>query len=290
MADFVLLTDSSCDLPGSLAAEKGIEYVPLTVRIDGREYRNELDWREISPHEFYQKLRAGAKVQTSAPTAEEFQARMTAACEAGKDVLYLGFSSALSSAFQTGHQAMEAVRERFPERKLLAVDTLSASLGQGLLVMLAQQRKEAGCTIEQTAEFVEKNRLRLCHWFTMPDLEHLRRGGRISATSAVLGTMLNIRPVMHMNNRGELEYVSKARGARSVYQRFMQRVRETAQDPAQQMMFISHGDDEEEALRLRDMARQTFGVEAFVIGPVGPVIGAHSGPGTIALFFVGEER
>ena len=181
-------------------------------------------------------------------------------------------------------------REKYLERKLLDVDTLSASLGQGLLVMLTQQRKEAGATIEQAAEYAENNRLRLCHWFTMPDLDHLRRGGRVSATSAVLGTMLNIRPVMHMNNRGELEYVSKARGSRAVYQRFIDRVRQTADHPEEQMMFISHGDDEQEAFRLRDMVQQTFDVKTFVIGPVGPVIGAHSGPGTIAFFFLGNER
>ena len=290
MSDYVILTDSSCDLPAGLAAEKGIEYVPLTVRMDGKEYRNELDWREIEPHEFYERLRAGAKVQTSAPTVQEFYERITEACEQGKDVLYLGFSSALSGAYQAGHQAMEMAREKYPERKLLDVDTLSASLGQGLLVMLTQQRKEAGATIEQAAEYAENNRLRLCHWFTMPDLDHLRRGGRVSATSAVLGTMLNIRPVMHMNNRGELEYVSKARGSRAVYQRFIERVRQTADHPEEQMMFISHGDDEQEAFRLRDMVQQAFGVKTFVIGPVGPVIGAHSGPGTIAFFFLGNER
>ena len=290
MSDFVILTDSSCDLPAGLAREKGIEYVPLTVRLDGKEYRNELDESEISSKDFYDKLRNGAPVQTSAPTAQEFEERIAAFAEKGQDVLYLGFSSALSATYNVGRSAIEAVSEKYPERKLLAVDTLCASLGEGLLVLLAEQQRAKGKSIDEVAKYVEDTKLHLCHWFTVADLEHLRRGGRISGASAMLGTLLQIRPLMHVNNLGELKVVSKVRGQRAVLQRILERVQQTAIEPQNQLMCISHGDCEDEAKLLRDMVAQSLGVKEFVISPVGPVIGAHSGPGTLAFFFLGNER
>lgn len=290
MSDFVILTDSSCDLPAEVARQHHIEYVPLTVRVNGREYRNELDESALSSAEFYAELRKGATVQTSAPTAEEFERRIAECCEKGLDVLYLGFSSGLSATYSAGHNAMEAVKAKYPQRKLLDADTLCASLGQGLMVLLAAERRDAGDSIEQTAAYVEREKLHLCHWFTTPDLDHLRRGGRISAVSAVFGSLLQIHPLMHMNNEGKLEFVSKVRGQKALLQRMMERVRETAPDPADQLMCISHGDCLEEAERLRDLAQKEFGVKRFVIGPVGPVIGAHSGPGTLAFFFLGSQR
>lgn len=290
MSDFVILTDSSCDLPAGLAREKGIEYVPLTVRLDGKEYRNELDESEISSKDFYDKLRNGAPVQTSAPTVQEFEERIAAFAEKGQDVLYLGFSSALSATYNVGRSAIEAVREKYPERKLLAVDTLCASLGEGLLVLLAEQQRAKGKSIDEVAKYVEDTKLHLCHWFTVADLEHLRRGGRISGASAMLGTLLQIRPLMHVNNLGELKVVSKVRGQRAVLQRILERVQQTAIEPQNQLMCISHGDCEDEAKLLRDMVAQSLGVKEFIIGPVGPVIGAHSGPGTLAFFFLGNER
>ncbi|HIT68968.1 MAG TPA: DegV family protein [Candidatus Aphodomonas merdavium] len=290
MSDFVILTDSSCDLPADLAREKGIEYVPLTVRLDGKEYRNELDESEISSKDFYDKLRNGAPVQTSAPTVQEFEERIAAFAEKGQDVLYLGFSSALSATYNVGRSAIEAVREKYPERKLLAVDTLCASLGEGLLVLLAEQQRAKGKSIDEVAKYVEDTKLHLCHWFTVADLEHLRRGGRISGASAMLGTLLQIRPLMHVNDLGELKVVSKVRGQRAVLQRIVERVQQTAIEPQNQLMCISHGDCEDEAKLLRDMVAQSLGVKEFVISPVGPVIGAHSGPGTLAFFFLGNER
>ena len=290
MSDFVILTDSSCDLPAGLAREKGIEYVPLTVRLDGKEYRNELDESEISSKDFYDKLRKGAPVQTSAPTAQEFEERIAAFAEKGQDVLYLGFSSALSATYNVGRSAMEAVREKYPERKLLAVDTLCASLGEGLMVLLAERERAKGKSIDEVAKYVEDTKLHLCHWFTVADLEHLRRGGRISGASAMLGTLLQIRPLMHVNDLGELKVVSKVRGQRAVLQRILERVQQTAIEPQNQLMCISHGDCEDEAKLLRDMVAQSLGVKEFVISPVGPVIGAHSGPGTLAFFFLGNER
>ena len=290
MSDFVILTDSSCDLPAGLAREKGIEYVPLTVRLDGKEYRNELDESEISSKDFYDKLRNGAPVQTSAATVQEFEERIAAFAEKGQDVLYLGFSSALSATYNVGRSAMEAVREKYPERKLLAVDTLCASLGEGLLVLLAEQQRAKGKSIDEVAKYVEDTKLHLCHWFTVADLEHLRRGGRISGASAMIGTLLQILPLMHVNNLGELKVVSKVRGQRAVLQRILERVQQTAIEPQNQLMCISHGDCEDEAKLLRDMVAQSLGVKEFVISPVGPVIGAHSGPGTLAFFFLGNER
>lgn len=290
MFNFVILTDSSCDLPAKLAQEKGIEYVPLTVRMEGKEYRNELDESDISSHDFYERLRAGATAQTAAATSMEFEERIAAFAEKGLDVLYLGFSSGLSTTFNSGRMAVEAVQEKYPERKILAVDTLCASMGQGLLVVLAANKRAEGATIEETAQFVEENKLHLCHWFTVSDLDFMHRGGRISATSAMLGTLLNIRPLMHVDNEGHLTVVSKVRGQKAVLQKMIERAKLTGIDPANQIMAISHGDCEEDALVLRDMAMKALGVKEVIISPVGPVIGAHAGPGVMAFFFLGTER
>ena len=209
--------------------------------------------------------------------------------QAGEDILYLGFSSALSSTYNAGALAAEQLAEKYPDRKILTVDTLSASMGQGLLVYLTVQQKRAGATIEEARDFAEKNKFHLCHWFTVDDLHHLRRGGRVSATSAVLGTVLNIKPVLHMDNEGRLIFMEKVRGRRASIKRMLEKMRETAIEPEKQIVFMSHGDCIEDAEYLAGRIREEWNVEV-VINYVGPVIGSHSGPGTLALFFLGTER
>ncbi len=290
MSQYIIMTDSSCDLPAGLAAELELEVLPLSVLIDGKSYVNYLDERDITFADCYAALRAGKNATTSAVNVEAFVQAMEPHLQADEDILYLGFSSALSGTYNAGAVAAQQLAEKYPERKLYAVDTLSASMGQGLLVYLTVQQKRAGATIEQARDYAEAQKLHLCHWFTVDDLNHLHRGGRVSATSAVLGTVLNIKPVLHMDNEGRLIFMEKVRGRRNSIKRMLEKMRETAIDPEKQIVFMSHGDCLEDAEYLAGRIREEWGVKDVVINYVGPVIGAHSGPGTLALFFLGTER
>lgn len=290
MSQYIIMTDSSCDLPAGLAAELELEVLPLSVLIDGKSYVNYLDERDITFADCYAALRAGKNATTSAVNVEAFVQAMEPHLQAGEDILYLGFSSALSGTYNAGAVAAQQLAEKYPERKLYAVDTLSASMGQGLLVYLTVQQKRAGATIEQARDYAEAQKLHLCHWFTVDDLNHLHRGGRVSATSAVLGTVLNIKPVLHMDNEGRLIFMEKVRGRRNSIKRMLEKMRETAIEPEKQIVFMSHGDCLEDAEYLAGRIREDWGVKDVVINYVGPVIGAHSGPGTLALFFLGTER
>lgn len=290
MSQYIVMTDSSCDLPAGLAAELELEVLPLSVLIDGKSYVNYLDERDITFADCYAALRAGKNATTSAVNVEAFVQAMEPHLQAGEDILYLGFSSALSGTYNAGAVAAQQLAEKYPERKLYAVDTLSASMGQGLLVYLTVQQKRSGATIEQARDYAEAQKLHLCHWFTVDDLNHLHRGGRVSATSAVLGTVLNIKPVLHMDNEGRLIFMEKVRGRRNSIKRMLEKMRETAIEPEKQIVFMSHGDCLEDAEYLAGRIREEWGVKDVVINYVGPVIGAHSGPGTLALFFLGTER
>ncbi len=289
MSQYRIMTDSSCDLPAALAAELELTVLPLTVTIDEKSYTNYLDEREITFKDCYAALRDGREAKTAAANVDSFEQAMEPILQAGEDILYLGFSSALSSTYNAGALAAEQLAEKYPDRKILTVDTLSASMGQGLLVYLTVQQKRAGATIEEARDFAEKNKFHLCHWFTVDDLHHLRRGGRVSATSAVLGTVLNIKPVLHMDNEGRLIFMEKVRGRRASIKRMLEKMRETAIEPEKQIVFMSHGDCIEDAEYLAGRIREEWNVEV-VINYVGPVIGSHSGPGTLALFFLGTER
>ncbi|MBP1758188.1 MAG: DegV family protein [Firmicutes bacterium] len=290
MRDYVILTDSSCDLSQEMADELGVVVAPLTVMIDGNSYRNYLDGREIAFQEFYSKLRAGKQGSTSAVNVDEFCSAMRGPLQEGKDILYLGFSSGLSATYQSGTLAAEDMRSEYPEATILAVDTLSASMGQGLLVYLAVQEKRKGMTIQELRDYVEGIKLSIAHWFTVDDLNHLKRGGRISAAAALLGSTLNIKPILHVDNEGHLISVGKVRGRRQSIKKLLEEMSANGVDFAEQTVFISHGDALEDAELLADMIRESLSVKEVVINYIGPVIGAHSGPGTIALFFLAKGR
>ncbi len=288
--DFLILTDSTCDMPQEMADALGIAILPIRVVLEGKEYAHYLDGRELGFHDFYEKLRAGISAKTSAANMEEFLAQMEPALAAGRDVLYLGFSSALSSTYGVGAVTAAQLAEKYPERKIYAVDTLCASFGQGLLVYLAAQQRLQGKSIDEVKAYAEEIRPQLCHWFTVDDLQHLKRGGRVSAAAAAFGTVLNIKPVLHVDDEGRLVPVSKVQGRIASIKSLMKKMQETAVNPAEQVVFISHGDCEKEAKKLAEMIRENIGVKEIVINPIGPIIGAHSGPGTVALFFLGTER
>ena len=288
--DFLIITDSTCDMPQEMADELGLAILPIRVSMEDKEYAHYLDGRELGFHEFYEKLRAGVPAKTSAANQEDFLSLMEPALAAGRDVLYIGFSSGLSSTYNVGVMTAAQLAEKYPERKVYTVDSLSASLGQGLLVYHAVQQKLAGKSIDEVRAFVEENRLHLCHWFTVDDLQHLKRGGRVSAAAAVFGTMLNIKPVLHVDDEGHLIPVGKVQGRTTSIKALLKKMQETAIDPAEQVVFISHGDCEKDAEKLAAMVRESIGPKEIILNPIGPVIGAHSGPGTVALFFLGTKR
>lgn len=290
MNRFVMITDSSADLPQKMVEELDVAVLPLRYTVQGEERSNWPDHREMDPHAFYDLLRSGESATTAALNTHDYVEMITPFLDAGQDVLVLAFSSGLSTTYQSSVIAVEELREQYPDRKIYTVDTLAASLGQGLLVWHAAQLRTQGKTIEEVRDWVEENKLHLCHWFTVDDLNHLKRGGRVSAATALLGTMLSIKPVLHVDDEGHLINMSKARGRAASLKALVDKMEETAIDPAGQTVFISHGDCEGDARKVAGMVKERFGVEVAVIGTIGPVIGAHSGPGTMALFFLGEKR
>ena len=288
MSPYVIVTDSSCDLPQSLVAQYGLEVVQLAVTLDGGEptFNDELDIKD-----FYAQLRDKKRATTSAANPDAFLSVFEKHMAAGTDVLYLGFSSGLSGTCNAGFIAARELAAKYPERKCAVVDTLCASLGQGLLVVLAAKKKEAGATLDEVRAYAEELKPNLVHLFTVDDLFFLKRGGRVSALTAVAGTALGIKPVLHVDNAGHLIKIGVKRGRTASLNDLCERMKEAAIDPAEQLVYISHGDCEEDAKYLADKITAELGVkEPILISHVGPVIGAHAGPGTVALFFIGQER
>ena len=288
--NYVIFTDSSCDLPAELARELELVVLPLTLTLGGKEYANYLDGREIGFGEFYGRVRQGETAVTSAANAEGYVTQMKPILEEGRDILLLVFSSGLSSTYQSALLAVEELREVYPERKMLTVDTRCASMGQGLLVYLTAQKRAEGLSIEEARDWAEKERERLSHWFTVDDLMYLKRGGRLNAATALVGTALGIKPIIHIDDEGHLVNVGKARGRQGALSALADRVAELAVEPEKYPVFISHGDCREDAEALGRMVKQRLGVKKVVISYVGPVIGAHTGPGVVAIFFVGKHR
>ena len=290
MSEYVLITDSSADLSQEMVQELGVTVLPLSFTIQGKTYRNYPDNREMDLPLFYDMLRAGELATTSAVNVAEYTQAVEPILQEGKDVLILAFSSGLSSTYQASVLAAGELREKYPDRKIYTVDTLCASLGQGLLVYLAVQEQRKGRSIEEVRDWAESTKLHLCHQFTVDDLHFLKRGGRISATTAVVGSMLQIKPVLHVDNEGHLINIGKARGRQASLKALVDKMEKTVTEEGRKTVFISHGDCRKDAVTVADMVRERFGTQDIRINFVGPVIGAHSGPGTLALFYLGTER
>lgn len=287
MCDYQIITDSACDLPAEHLTAMNVISVPLTLNFRGQT-------RDDSVSEgigaLYQGLRDGEVASTSAVNPARWAENMEPVLARGQDVLVIAFSSGLSTTYQSAVIAAEELKEKYPQRKLLVVDSLCASLGQGLLVHYACKKRDEGASLEELAQWLESNKLNLCHWFTVDDLMYLKRGGRVSATTALVGTMLKIKPVMHMDNQGHLINMSKARGRKASVEALAAKVAELGQGYDNRTMFICHGDCLADAQYLEKLLREKYGVEEVLIGYTGAVIGSHSGPGTLALFFLGKER
>lgn len=288
MADFKIITDSCCDFTEQMYKELDVAYAPLSVVYNGESHDNFSDEKEVKA--FYDELRGGVMATTAAANPEDWAKVMRPALEDGKDVLVLAFSSGLSTTYQSAVIAGEELKEQFPERKIIVVDTLCAALGQGLLVWYACKKRDEGRNVEEVAAWVEENKLHLCHWVTVDDLSHLKRGGRISATTALVGTMLNIKPIIHVDNEGHLINSAKTRGRKSAIEYLVRKMGETGEGYDNETVFIAHGDCPEDAQALAEMVKEQYGVKNVVIGYVGPVIGAHTGPGVLVVFYMGQHR
>lgn len=288
---YVILTDSSCNLPEYMIDEFNLQIFPLTFRVDDKNYQSYLKGETTDLSQFYRMMREGKVITTSLPNLGDAEALLREQLDGGKDVLYIGFSSGLSGTYEAIDLIMRRLAPEYPDRKLLSVDTLAASGGEGLLVWHAARKAFAGASIDEVHSWLEENKLHMAHWFTVDDLMFLYRGGRVSRTSAWAGTLLNIKPVMHVDDEGHLIPLEKVRGRRKSLNALVDHMAQTANQPvADQMVFITHGDCLDDAEYLAGKIRERFGVKDIMINYVDPVIGAHSGPGTMALFFLASER
>lgn len=290
---FELVTDSCCNLTEETIDRYGLRVLPLTFMADGEDtvYQSYLKGEKTDLSQFYKMMRDGKVFRTSLPNLSNTEALFRSLLDAGRDILYLGFSSGLSGTYEATELLAKQLRGEYPDRKIYTVDTLAASGGQGLLVWHACQHAEAGEGIDAVRDWVEGNKLRLAHWFTVNDLMFLWRGGRVSKTSAWAGTLLNIKPVLHVDDEGHLIPMEKVRGRKKSLTALLNHMEKTGTQPlADQMVFITHGDCLEEAQWLEQQIRERFGVRDIVVNCIDPVIGAHSGPGTMALFFLASSR
>ena len=286
MRDYVILSDSGTDLPKQLVGELGIRVLDLMVIMEG--VTEPKPDSAVDHKEFYAFLRDKKMASTSAINPDTFSCVMEEYIKEGKDILYLGFSSGLSNTYNAGRLAAEELSEKYPEAKIYACDTLCASLGQGMFVYLAAKKKQAGATIDELRDWVEENKLHQCHWFTVDDLMFLKRGGRVSAATAAVGTLLGIKPVMHVDNAGKLIKMGTARGRKASLDALVEKTKETITE--KEVAFICHGDCIEDANYVAERYKNELGIKEVIIGYTGVVIGSHSGPGTLAVFYTGTER
>ncbi|MBR4289284.1 MAG: DegV family protein [Oscillospiraceae bacterium] len=287
MPNYKIITDSGCDLPSGMLQNLNVEKVSLSVLFRGE---NRVDSVDEGIKEFYDGLRSGEIATTSAVNPEGWRGVIESAFLSGQDALVLAFSSGLSTTYQSAVIAANELMEQYPSRKAYVVDTLCASLGEGLLVYYACGKRDAGMELEDLRNWVEENKLNLCHWFTVDDLMFLKRGGRVSSATALVGTMLQIKPVLHVDDEGHLINVSKVRGRRASIDALAKKVAELGDGFDNETMFISHGDCLEDAQYLAGILKEKHGVKHVHMNHVGAVIGSHSGPGTLALFFMGKHR
>lgn len=289
MCEYVITTDNTADLPYSYYKEHGIEYMYFTYQLEGEVYNKE---NELEFSDFYARMRKGSMPTTSQVNSEEAKEILRPILEQGKDILHLAFSSGLSGSYNSVRLAAEELAEEFPERKIVVVDSLCASLGEGLFVDKAVEMKEQGKSLEENAAWLEEHKLNFCHVFTVDDLFHLHRGGRVSKVAAVVGTMINLKPLLHVDNEGHLIPVKNVRGRKKSLSGLVSMMEERlgGWKDKNTKIFISHGDCQEDAEYVEKLVKEKFGYDTFLINTIGATIGAHSGPGTVALFFMGDYR
>jgi DegV family protein with EDD domain len=288
MNNYVIFTDSCCDIKPELLAEWGVPYASMTFSFVGeeKEYLNS----DLSNKEFYDRMRNGEHPKTAAINATSFCDAFEPILKDGNDILYVAFSSGLSTTVNSANIAVEELREKYPERKIVVVDTLAASAGGGLMVYMAVNKKNQGATLEENASYIESLIPQHCIWFTVDDLEYLKRGGRVSPLVAFAGGVLGIKPVLQMDDEGHLIKVSTARGRKNAIDALASKYAELSYEEKNTPIFISHAECEEDAKKLADILKERHNADVTLITEIGPVIGSHSGPGTLAMFFIGKHR
>ncbi len=288
MRDYIIITESTTDLPNSFAVENNLTILPMTFRLEEKDYKNYLDNRELTPQEFYNKMRDGKQPITAQVNSEEFIDIATPILEKELDILYIGFSSALSGTYNSARLATDELLEKFPDAKIKLVDSKLASMGEGLLAYYAVQFKKEGLSLEENAAKLEEQKANITSWFTVSDIETLRRGGRVSNAAAFVAKALKIKPILHVDSEGRLIARTKKVGRKQSLNALIEEISSRMVDKPE-MMFISHGDSLEDAMYVKEQF-EAKGVQNFMINEIGPVIGAHSGPDTIAVFVTGTEK
>lgn len=287
MNNYAIITDTTCDLPEDFVKAHNIDIITLYYSIDDIIYGDD---KKLDPSEFYALMRSGKMPTTMAcnPVATEqcFRKHL----EAGEDILHIAFSSALSSSYNTFSMVARQLEEEFPERKIIVIDSKCASLGEGLYVYKAIKNKENGLSLEENVNWLEENKMHICHQFTVDDLHHLHRGGRVSKTTAILGTMINVKPILHVDEEGRLISLCNVRGRKKSLNTLVDNMENLAEGYENDIVFIGHGDCENDAEYVKKLIQEKFHINSFLINYICPTIGAHSGPGTLALFFMGKSR
>lgn len=290
MKDYIIVTESTSDLPQDLVDELEIKIIPMTFGFENESYLNYPDNRELDIHIFYDRVKKGERSTTALVNSKTFEEYFEPIIKSGNDILYIGFSSALSGTYSASLIATEELKQKYPDSKIICVDTLAASMGEGLLVYYAAKLKQEGQNIDEVSQWVLDNRLSLCQWFTVDDLNHLKRGGRISAMTATVGSALNVKPILHVDNEGRLIPVHNVRGRKKSINSLLEHMEKLCVNPEGQTIFISHADCLEDTEYLAALIKEKFPVKEVVLNFIGPVIGSHTGQGAIALFFIGKER
>ncbi|MDF2542963.1 MAG: DegV protein [Herbinix sp.] len=287
MKEFIITTDSTCDLPKEYFEKNKIGLLPLYYTFNGNVYGDQVD---LDPKEFYSKMRGGAMPTTMAANPDNAKVLFTRLLKEGYDILHIAFSSALSGSCSVATTVARELCEENPEAKIIVIDSLCASLGEGLFVHKAVQLKAEGKSINDTVDWIEKNKKNFCHMFTVDDLHHLHRGGRVSKTTAIIGTLINVKPVLHVDDEGRLIPLENVRGRKKSLINLVDNMEKRMNGFKNDIVFISHGDCLEDAEYVASLIKERFGIQNFLINYVSPTIGAHSGPGTVALFFMGNQR
>ena len=287
---YQIVTDSACNLPEEIIDKFGLEVLSLTFYMDDNEYISYLKGQHTDIKQFYTMMRGGKVIKTSLPHLSTMEKTFRSILDKGKNILYLGFSSALSGTYEAAVIILNQLKTEYPDRTILFLNTFAASAGEGLLVCLCAEKAQKGERIQEVYDFALATRDHVCHWLTVDDLKYLVRGGRIPKTAGIAGQMLDIKPIIHVNEEGALIPVEKVRGRKKSIKTLVKHMKESAIEPENQTVFITHGDCMEDVTALKNMIKEELGVKHFVVNYIDPVIGAHSGPGTVALFFIGTKK
>lgn len=290
MEKMIIATDSCCDLSAKAVKDMNIEIIPLSVEIEGKTYIHYPDERNLTTTKFYDLMREKKVATTSQINPDAFIQFFEEFVKEGKQVLYIGFSSQLSGTFNSSRIAVEELKVKYPDCNVVTIDSLCASSGQGMLVWYAWKLKEEGKSINEIAALVESMKLKIAHIFTVNDLGTLKRGGRLSAPKAFLGSLLGVKPILHTTNEGKLSPLKKARGRNASLKTLVDLVEEKIENPTGQTIFISHSDALDEAKYIGEKIKEKYKIKEIIYNQIGPIIGAHTGPGTLAVFFFGKER